>query len=227
MSLAISLVCLIVFSCSLFFCFLCSPVCFCFVLVRCRVILSLPLSSASCTIQVTSCECTAHAMFSIAYSLLGQAFHAGAGGDIDLATVLGEPVDLLVWVPKKADAEYADGQRPLELPPCLHRLFGSAIMEEVGPAVEPQLSEDQAAIRGGSCGRNIASAFRHQQSYVGGWKLQSKIFACFPIFSGQLSAPHAPSKSSDGKSASYRMHAGQKATRTELSANTASHGWED
>eukprot|EP00972_Heterocapsa_arctica_P010721 1572733-Heterocapsa_arctica.AAC.1 len=93
--------------------------------------------------------------------LLGQALHASARGAWHLARVLGSNVDLLLWIPQKAGAEHTDGQRPLQLPSCFRRLFGSVVMSIVGPAVEPQLTPRQASVRGGSCGPNITRAYEH------------------------------------------------------------------
>ena len=78
-----------------------------------------------------------------------------------LDVMLGPNVDLLLWIPKKADADRADGQRPLHLPTCFRRLFGSVITEIVAPQVEPKFSEWQAAVKGGSCAENISGAFEH------------------------------------------------------------------
>ena len=43
----------------------------------------------------------------------------------------------------------------------LRRIFGSCLMDIVGPLVEPHLSEDQSAVKGGSCARNITLAYQH------------------------------------------------------------------
>ena len=68
-------------------------------------------------------------------NLLGQGFYVAAQATADLCCVIGPNIDLLLWIPKEADAEHPDGQRPLQLPPCLRRLFSSGLMEVVGPAV--------------------------------------------------------------------------------------------
>ena len=78
-----------------------------------------------------------------------------------LDVMLGPNVDLLLWIPKKAGADRADGQRPLQLPTCFRRLFGSVITEMVAPQVEPKFSEWQASVKGGSCAENISGAFEH------------------------------------------------------------------
>ena len=54
--------------------------------------------------------------------------------------------------------------RPLQLPTCFRRLFGSILVDWLAPEVEPRLSGDQAARRGGHCGANITRAFRHLSS---------------------------------------------------------------
>eukprot|EP00972_Heterocapsa_arctica_P005721 845635-Heterocapsa_arctica.AAC.1 len=86
---------------------------------------------------------------------------ASQKGERALAQVLGANTDLLLWIPKKEGAEKPDGQRPLQLPTCFRRLFGSIIMGIVGPIVEPQLTPRQASVRGGSCGPNITLAYQH------------------------------------------------------------------
>ena len=78
-----------------------------------------------------------------------------------LDVMLGPNVDLLLWIPKKAGADRTDGQRPLQLPTCLRRLFGSVITGMVAPQVEPKFSEWQASVKGGSCAGNISGAFEH------------------------------------------------------------------
>lgn len=75
--------------------------------------------------------------------------------------VLGPATDLLVWIPKKDGVETTAGQRPLQLPSTLRRLFGSCLMDVVGPLVEPRFSIDQSAVKGGSCARNITVAYQH------------------------------------------------------------------
>ena len=54
--------------------------------------------------------------------------------------------------------------RPLQLPTCFRRLFGKIVVRWLAPEIEPRLSPDQAAVRGGHCGINIRQAFRHLAS---------------------------------------------------------------
>ena len=93
--------------------------------------------------------------------LLGQAFHAARRSGAQLRQVLGPCVDLLVWIPKAVDDGTANGRRPLQLPRCFIRLFGAALAGIWAPLMEPRLTPDQAAVRGGSCGRNVQRLFRH------------------------------------------------------------------
>ena len=93
--------------------------------------------------------------------LIGQGFYATEIGDYMVIRVLGPATDLLVWIPKKDGAETAAGQRPLQLPSTLRRMFGSCLMDIVGPLVEPHLTEDQSAVKGGSCAKNIKLAYQH------------------------------------------------------------------
>eukprot|EP00959_Pyramimonas_sp_CCMP1952_P437013 9150192-Pyramimonas_sp.AAC.1 len=51
--------------------------------------------------------------------------------------------------------------RLLQLPTCMRRLFGASLADLMGPAVEPLLSPNQAAERGGQCGPNIAKVTQH------------------------------------------------------------------
>ena len=93
--------------------------------------------------------------------LLGQAFHAASTCEASICLILRPAQDLLVWIPKKAGADTADEQRPLQLPPCFHRLFAASLIEVVGPVVEQRLTPHQAGIRGGACGQNVRRAYRH------------------------------------------------------------------
>ena len=93
--------------------------------------------------------------------LLAQAFHAAGISEEALDRVLGPSIDLLLWIPKKAGLFTADAQRPLQLPPCLRRLFGAALLSSTAPALEPHISRHQAAKKGGTCAKNIRSAFDH------------------------------------------------------------------
>ena len=96
--------------------------------------------------------------------LVGQAFHVAALGRTTCVEVLGPNEDLSVWISKKEGADTPAGQRPLQLPITLRRIFGSALMDIIGPVIEPMLSMHQAAKRGGSCGPNVTTAFRHLES---------------------------------------------------------------
>ena len=99
-------------------------------------------------------------MFSVSH-LLGQAFHGAALGGDWLLNILGANVDLLAWISKKEDADSADDQWPLQLFSTFRRLYGAALMALVGPAVEPKLCPAQAAVKGGSCAKNIRLAYQH------------------------------------------------------------------
>ena len=81
-----------------------------------------------------------------------------------LDSILGPPHDLLIWIPKERGNDAVGAQRPLNLPTCLRRLYGGAGMHILGPAVEPGLTDGQAARAGGSCQRNIRRAFAHLES---------------------------------------------------------------
>ena len=74
---------------------------------------------------------------------------------------VGAECGFLLWIPKKAGADRPDGQRPLQLPTCFRRFFGSVITSMVAPQVEPRFSEWQASVKGGCCAKNITSAFDH------------------------------------------------------------------
>ena len=93
--------------------------------------------------------------------LLGQAMHAAHLNTVEAAVILGPAEDLSVWIPKKEGADKPNGQRPLQLPTTLRRLFGAAMTDLVGPRLERGFSRHQAAIRGGSCGPNVARAYAH------------------------------------------------------------------
>ena len=82
-------------------------------------------------------------------ALLAQGTYAADMSDELLTVVLGPSVDLLVWIPKHPGAEWPNDLRPLQLPTCFRRLFGAAMADLVGPELEPQLSVDQAAVKGG------------------------------------------------------------------------------
>ena len=47
------------------------------------------------------------------------------------------------------------------LPTCFRRLFGAVVVDMLGPIIEPLLSQDQAAKKGGDMGQNISRVFAH------------------------------------------------------------------
>ena len=96
--------------------------------------------------------------------LLGQYWAAAMTGPGELARALGPSEDLLVWIPKAPPADRPGLLRPLQLPTCLRRLFGALVARELASRVEPRLSQDQAAVAGGSCRHNIQAAFAHLHS---------------------------------------------------------------
>ena len=96
-------------------------------------------------------------------ALMAQALLASCHSDEALEVVLGPAEDLAIWIPQKEGLEMCAMLRPLQLPTCFRRLFGTIIMTQIGPLVEPNLSQQQAAILGGSCGPNIGEVFRHLQ----------------------------------------------------------------
>ena len=99
--------------------------------------------------------------------LLGQALHAARISSRALEWVLGPSLDILVWILKSKGGDTPTDMRPLQLPTCFRKLFGAALAEMVGPAIEPHMSTDQAARAGGSCGPNIRRAFRHIETDLG------------------------------------------------------------
>ena len=114
--------------------------------------------------------------------ILHCAFEAAAHSSAALRETLGMAVDLLVWIPKAEGDISVAAQRPLQLPTCLRRLFGAALAEATGPAVEPLLSPMQAAKKGGSCGPNVRRLFRHLESGRG--------ILPWAVVPGQQRAPH-------------------------------------
>ena len=96
--------------------------------------------------------------------LLGQAAYAAHDAPHLLTSVLGDSTELLVWIPKIPDPELPDHLRPLTLPPTGRRLYGAYCASILGPHIEPRLSPDQAAIRGGHCGPNITAVMAHLHS---------------------------------------------------------------
>jgi hypothetical protein len=93
--------------------------------------------------------------------ILGQAWHAAEALPSALSVVLGDSIDLLVWIPKKDCPTTTSQCRPLQLPTCLRRLFGASVAGVLGPCLEPCLTDDQSATRGGHCGTNIMKAYNH------------------------------------------------------------------
>ena len=93
--------------------------------------------------------------------LLTQAFYGLEEGGGDPSHVLGDNDDLVVWIPKTPGADRAGHMRPLQLPTCLRRLFGSMWAARVGPIFEKRLTPHQTALRGGSCGPNISRVTSH------------------------------------------------------------------
>ena len=87
--------------------------------------------------------------------LLGQAFIAAQYDTQLLREVLGPSTDLLIWILKTPDAKHTSGMRPLQIPSCFSRLYGSVVASVVGPRLEAELSTHQSAIAGGNCGTNI------------------------------------------------------------------------
>ena len=97
-------------------------------------------------------------------ALLGQALHAAQDHPDLLDVVLGPSIDLLAWIPKVPGADQVHTLRPLQLPPCFRRLYGTVLARAVEPVVGPLLTRDQAAILGGHCGDNIRRVFDHLES---------------------------------------------------------------
>ena len=67
-------------------------------------------------------------------------------------------MELLIWIPKRADARTTEGQRPLQMLTRLRMLVGAVTAQLAAPVVEPTLSCRQAARRWGSCRGNISTA---------------------------------------------------------------------
>eukprot|EP00969_Alexandrium_andersonii_P059896 2638229-Alexandrium_andersonii.AAC.1 len=72
--------------------------------------------------------------------LVGQLHWVIHGGSQQLWDILGPNLELLVWIPKKGGDPRPEGQRPLMLPTCLHRIAEAAVVSIVGPLAEPTLS---------------------------------------------------------------------------------------
>ena len=97
-------------------------------------------------------------------TLLIQAFHVAARSPEAHVDILGAWPELLLWIPKLANASTAHQMRPLQLPPCLQRLLGTTLTAHVGPSIESRLTPFQAAKRGGHCGGNIQALLTHLTS---------------------------------------------------------------
>ena len=93
--------------------------------------------------------------------LLAQAAYVAHEGASEICAVIGPSIDLGIWIPKKDGADTTNGQRPLQLPTTLRRLYGCYFMSVVGPVVEPLFSPQQTAIKGGECGHNIKRVYAH------------------------------------------------------------------
>ena len=78
-----------------------------------------------------------------------------------LFRILGPSTDLQVWIPKKIHNNLVNQQRPLQLPTCLRRRFGSACAQLLGPTMDRQLEGAQAPVHGGHCYKNIKNAHEH------------------------------------------------------------------
>ena len=78
--------------------------------------------------------------------LIGQAFHAAHVSSAAIEQVLGPSIDILVWILKSKGGGRPTDMRPLQLPTYIRRLFGAALANVVGPAVEPHMCDDRAAM---------------------------------------------------------------------------------
>ena len=108
-----------------------------------------------------------------------------------LSAILGLPIDLLIWIPKEHGNHLVTAQRPLQLPPCLRRIFGAAGMDTIGPALEPSLDPSQAARMGGSCQQNIRNAFQHLEKPNCSWtgnRVPHNRWACRMLFGACMEA---------------------------------------
>ena len=103
-----------------------------------------------------------------------------------LNPLIGNAIDLLVWIGKKPGDRRVGQQRPLQLPTCARRLMGSATASLIAPAIEPSLTKAQAAIAGGSCQQNIRAAFQHLaqpcQESTPPYRLRKNEWACRTLF---------------------------------------------
>ena len=96
--------------------------------------------------------------------MIGNALIAAQWFPDRIRDVLGPPIELGVWIPKVAKSPEVDDQRPLRMPTCLWRVFDATVVGAVAPTVEPALTDEQAAARGGTCIRNVRRAFAHLAS---------------------------------------------------------------
>ena len=96
--------------------------------------------------------------------MIGNALIAAQWSPDRIKDVLGPPIELGVWIPKVAKSPEVDDQRPLRMPTSLWRVFDAAVVSAVAPVVEPALTDEQAAVRGGTCIRNVRRAFTHLAS---------------------------------------------------------------
>ena len=64
--------------------------------------------------------------------LIGQALLAADESVATVNRILGQAIDVLVWIMKTRTAEKASDTRPLHLPSCLRMLFGAALAGRVG-----------------------------------------------------------------------------------------------
>ncbi|MFM7979973.1 MAG: hypothetical protein ACKPKO_11725, partial [Candidatus Fonsibacter sp.] len=93
--------------------------------------------------------------------LLAEALRAAEEGLWSLQRVIGPAEDMLIWIPKPGAQRGPSALRPLQLPTCLRRLFGTVVADLVGPLVEPLLCRDQMAKKGGDMGLNVRVAVAH------------------------------------------------------------------
>ncbi|MFM7979282.1 MAG: hypothetical protein ACKPKO_08205, partial [Candidatus Fonsibacter sp.] len=90
-----------------------------------------------------------HGRVAFVAELLAEGLAAAEDGPDGLRRILGEPEDLLIWIPKPGMPRGPSALRPLQHPTCLRRLFGTVITDLIGRDIEPLLSQEQAAKKGG------------------------------------------------------------------------------
>eukprot|EP00969_Alexandrium_andersonii_P080625 3553695-Alexandrium_andersonii.AAC.1 len=61
-------------------------------------------------------------------------------GEVAVGWLLGENLELLVWIPKKGNDPRPENQRPLMLQTTLRRLVEAATVASAAPLVEPTFS---------------------------------------------------------------------------------------